>query len=90
MEIILDKGGLLIVTIWTILAHVTLFTTSVANMAFVLSRLGIFLLFLSLLACGLRAWRGSFLHLAAMRMAYLGHTQSNRHRWLVRPPMVST
>ena len=36
IEIIMDKVGLMSVTIWTILAHVTLLMASVANMAFVL------------------------------------------------------
>jgi hypothetical protein len=44
MKLIMDKVWLRCVTIWTILAQVTLFTTSVANVAFGTSWLGIHLL----------------------------------------------
>jgi hypothetical protein len=66
IQFIMDKVGFMRVTIWTILAHVTLFTTSVANAIFVLSRACISMLFLYLLAYGFWAWIGSFLHFAAL------------------------
>jgi hypothetical protein len=50
MKIIMDKVGVRSVTIWTILAQVTLLTTSIANAAFGTSWLGIQILVLSWLA----------------------------------------
>jgi hypothetical protein len=55
MKLIIDKVGLRSVTIHTVLAQMTLFTTSVANAAFGTSWLGIHLFALSRLAWRLLA-----------------------------------
>ena len=77
MEIIMDKVGLKNVTVWTILAHVTLLTTSVANLTLVLTWMCICLFLIASEPC---PWIMSFLYLAVMKWDCSGQHRSDRCR----------
>ena len=90
MRGIMDKVGFMSVTIRTVVAHVTLLTTSVANTGFVISGSCTSLLFLSRLASELYVSRRGFLLLAADNFHGFDQAQSSHPKGAVKPPLVST